>query len=484
MEAQLSELIARERPTRTDVSKITGLLDRLPIGYVVVSDFERITQINSHAKRFLFVALEPVINRSLFSLFKVKKQGMQMVCWITQRNETLSMTLSNGEKTRRLSFEKTEIAPREFIIIIRDDTARMAQKNSQIQALEQSKEREFALQNYLLGLSQMVSSALKTPHQSKIAEPLLLDLVGHLLDTERYLELSSDTLVTRGADLIFIEMVESVCAQYKLPQVELRIDSRQASFDKIHADASLLDTIIQNLVLFAQAHSASNVVHVMVSDSIDASQRTLDVELSFNYEGAALSEQTLAQLLDPIFANEPNAATDLRLALVNNAITHYAGKFNFEHQENGFNRVTVHLSLPLALCRQSIEPNDVNLIPDLSDKCVLLVDDNPVVAELMERMILPTRATIEKFTCPVRALQMIEEINPDLIITDIIMDGLDGVELLKKLRLLGIDKPVVAVTAIRSEQRLSELDKAGFAAVLTKPLLTKTLYGVLAASVR
>lgn len=219
LEAQLSELIARERPTRTDISKITGLLDRLPIGYVVVADFERITQINSHAKRFLFVALEPVINRSLFSLFKVKKQGMQMVRWITQRNETLSMTLSNGEKTRRLSFEKTEIAPREFIIIIRDDTARMAQKNSQIQALEQSKEREFALQNYLLGLSQMVSSALKTPHQSKIAEPLLLDLVGHLLDTERYLELSSDTLVTRGADLIFIEMVESVCAQYKLPQV-------------------------------------------------------------------------------------------------------------------------------------------------------------------------------------------------------------------------------------------------------------------------
>lgn len=483
LEAQLAGLVAQEKPTGTDVAKITGLLDRLPIGYIVVSDFERITQINSHAKRFLFLTLEPALNRSLFSLFKDKAQGMQMVRWITQRNESLAMTLSHGDKTRRLRFEKAEISPREFVIIIHDDTERLAQLQSHKVALQKTKERQIALQNYLLQLTQSVTSALKYQRfQGARDEPQLMVLVEHLLDTERYLELSSSNLVMRGTDLVFVEMVETVCAQYTLPHKHVSIDAKFSSFDYVHADASILDSLLQNLILFVQVRATSDAVHVVVSDIIDARQRALDVELSVSFAGSALTEEQLAQLIDPIFADHPTADTDLHLAIVDKALQYYGGALQAVQSAPGINCLTVTLTLPLALCRQTLQPNDLSSIPMLSNKSIVIVDDNPVVAEFMERIIAPTQANIEKFTCPLKALESIEACTPDIILTDIIMEGIDGVSLLNRVRQLGIDKPVIAVTAIRSEQRLAELDNAGFTAVLTKPTSSAVIYETLVAN--
>src|SRR6266567_2787553 len=77
---------------------------------------------------------------------------------------------------------------------------------------------------------------------------------------------------------------------------------------------------------------------------------------------------------------------------------------------------------------------------------VLLVDDNPIIRELMLEALSPL-AGVQVFASASEAFQRAETQTPDLIISDYRMPGLSGLELLAKLR---ISFPRVAVVILAS----------------------------------
>ena len=64
---------------------------------------------------------------------------------------------------------------------------------------------------------------------------------------------------------------------------------------------------------------------------------------------------------------------------------------------------------------------------------ILLVDDDRDLCKLLERMLVKLDADCQTFTAfsGEAALEMIPNVNPDLILLDIVMDGIDGWEVLK-----------------------------------------------------
>jgi two-component system OmpR family response regulator len=78
----------------------------------------------------------------------------------------------------------------------------------------------------------------------------------------------------------------------------------------------------------------------------------------------------------------------------------------------------------------------------------------------------------------VEALQIACNEQPDLIVMDIVMNGLDGLSVLRKLRSRGVTCPVVAYTA-RSEHSPGEYVDQGFDAYVSKSESLSTLISVL-----
>lgn len=66
---------------------------------------------------------------------------------------------------------------------------------------------------------------------------------------------------------------------------------------------------------------------------------------------------------------------------------------------------------------------------------VLVVDDEPVLLRLMERALAQAGYQVQTASTGLRALELIDSgpIPPDILVTDICMDGLNGVELAKVL---------------------------------------------------
>ena len=113
---------------------------------------------------------------------------------------------------------------------------------------------------------------------------------------------------------------------------------------------------------------------------------------------------------------------------------------------------------------------------EVSQKRILIVDDEVDLSRLM-KLSLETAGEfqVECESNPQNALGVAHEFNPDLMILDLVMPGMDGYEALKQLQLIKDTKdiPVIAISANSMTGDLNKGLKAGFIEYLTKPINIK-----------
>jgi adenylate cyclase len=102
---------------------------------------------------------------------------------------------------------------------------------------------------------------------------------------------------------------------------------------------------------------------------------------------------------------------------------------------------------------------------------VLVVDDEPKNVRLLEAILTPRGYDVPTASTGERALEMIAEDPPDLVLLDIVMPGLDGYEVCRRIREDWDTAylPVVMVTASGDEQKVRALE-AGADDFLSKPV--------------
>ncbi len=106
---------------------------------------------------------------------------------------------------------------------------------------------------------------------------------------------------------------------------------------------------------------------------------------------------------------------------------------------------------------------------------ILVVEDEPKVASFIRRALEEESYAVDVCVDGQKGLDWAQSIDYDLIILDLMLPGIPGLELLKQLRMKGVKTPVVILTA-RSEvdQRVKGLD-AGADDYLTKPFAIEEL---------
>ena len=101
---------------------------------------------------------------------------------------------------------------------------------------------------------------------------------------------------------------------------------------------------------------------------------------------------------------------------------------------------------------------------------ILIVDDEPDMLKLLG-MIIRDKTPYEFTTTnnPVEALELVKKDGVDLVIADLKMPGLDGIELLDAIKRVDEDIPVIIVTAYGTIESATEaIEKGGFD-FITKP---------------
>ncbi len=127
----------------------------------------------------------------------------------------------------------------------------------------------------------------------------------------------------------------------------------------------------------------------------------------------------------------------------------------------------------------AIQPEGVDLprvVPVLAQARIVLADDNADMREYLTRL-LAAHYTVEAYADGQQALDAIRAHRPDLVLSDVMMPGLDGFELLRALRndFATQSLPVILLSARAGEESTVEGLEAGADDYLVKPFSAREL---------
>ena len=307
----------------------------------------------------------------------------------------------------------------------------------------------------------------------------LLQLVNSLLDYHR---LDADKMDKQQVSFNVKELFDGIMTSYKPVAAGKNIELTgrcTAELDAIFkGDPLRIRQIIENLT--GNAIKFTNVGSVTVTAEYDDAQLCISVADT----GCGIAADDLSRLFKE-FTRLDNAqgkeGFGLGLAITNKLVHLLGGEISVK-SELGTGTV-FDVKLPLERTDLSLDTSskDETGMAELPNVRLLLIDDDTLQLSMMEAMLQHPSLDVTTCNHPDELFIHLQQQRYDIIITDIQMPAMNGIELIGKIKELpnGKNVPVVAMTA-RSDMDAHRLSQHGFATCLHKPFTGKELMQVIA----
>jgi len=119
-------------------------------------------------------------------------------------------------------------------------------------------------------------------------------------------------------------------------------------------------------------------------------------------------------------------------------------------------------------------------------RAILVVDDNPVNMKLIRVLLAGEGYEVRTASDATEALDILQAFRPGLILLDIQLPGIDGLELTRRLKAQPStrDIPILGLTAYAMKGDEERILAAGCDGYIPKPIDTRTLPGFIKACLR
>ena len=118
------------------------------------------------------------------------------------------------------------------------------------------------------------------------------------------------------------------------------------------------------------------------------------------------------------------------------------------------------------------------------DKDILVVDDDEVVLGAVCKALRPDNYAIDTAQNADEALKLLSESSYRLVITDLMMPGMDGLELLQRIHDMGAKSETIMITGYPTIQTALRAKRLGAFEYVTKPFTRQELRSVVVRGLR
>ncbi len=109
-------------------------------------------------------------------------------------------------------------------------------------------------------------------------------------------------------------------------------------------------------------------------------------------------------------------------------------------------------------------------------KKILLIDDNQLIVKSLSIHLRKAGFEVFESLDSFHALGILDENEIDLVICDIKMPGIDGIELTKRIKRLRKGLPVIVLSGFIDQEIIDEAMQSGATGYLEKPVLKEKLF--------
>ncbi len=309
-------------------------------------------------------------------------------------------------------------------------------------------------------------------HSSRI----LMDLVNDVLDMSKIevgqLDLESIPFnLTESFDLLAWQYAP-LAAQEKLA---FHVVKEEGLPRWVTGDPLRFRQVVSNLIANAIKFTASGNITLTLSATASIPEEGwFLVRLAVQDTGIGIAKDKLPSLFQPFRQIDPSitrkyGGTGLGLAIVQSLVKLMQGRIEITSEEGRGSCFVVELPFPVAdppYYKKMVTPSVVPV-------AILVVEDNAFNRRFLADILTSWGHSVTEAENALQALGLMELCPYDLIVVDVRMAGMDGIELAGRIRGLerdGTSVPIIACTADTGGATREQCLAAGMQAVLIKPI--------------
>jgi CheY-like chemotaxis protein len=262
----------------------------------------------------------------------------------------------------------------------------------------------------------------------------------------------------------------------------------------VMADQHCLQQILMKLLKSAISYTVKGGRIELHARELMHSQQNVTIEFSVVSLGIVIDQERFRLLFKPHDylkdkIDDDLGSIDIDLIILKSYINAMgADTLTAESDASRGTRISVTLTMPLSEEAQlAYQDTSDQTCPDFSGKRALIVDDNDINLEIGVKLMERRGMTAVTAKDGAEAIEIYkkERGNFDVILMDILMPGMDGLEATRRIRKLNDipgskQIPIIAMTANAFRENFEESFKAGLTAHLVKPIEPDRLYATIA----
>jgi len=230
-----------------------------------------------------------------------------------------------------------------------------------------------------------------------------------------------------------------------------------------------------------------SVLNNLLSNACKYTEESGKIELRLNYskedntlniilkdEGIGIPSKEIPYIFERYYQTSKTTGykegTGIGLYLAKTYTEQHGGKVHISSQENKGTTITISLPVKDEVEDSNIQNEQEDYTVDENSPLILVVDDNPEIADFIRQTLVP------KYRCEIAhngkmALELVKMLNPDLIVADVMMPVMDGLEMSRRIRknLPTSTIPIILLTAKDDKSTEMESINLNVDAFISKP---------------
>lgn len=331
--------------------------------------------------------------------------------------------------------------------------------------------------NGVLGMTEvMLQDQLSPQHREQLATIQrsgrnLVSLIDGLLDLAK-MEAGKLSLeeVDFDLDALLADISTLAGATARSKGLELKVERNPEVPSVLRGDGMRLGQVLTNLVGNAIKFTSSGQIRL----EIRRVQSAVGVGCSFAVtdSGPGIAAEAQARLFSPFeqadsTTTRKHGGTGLGLALSQRIVSRMGGHIEVDSKPGVGSRFSFTIVFGEAGARATAHL--ASEAPHASHRTALVVDDNAINLKVAEALCEKAGFIVQTATSGREAVAAVERQRFSIVLLDVHMPEMDGLEVARRIRSLG-STPIVGLTGSAMPEELSECLRAGMNAVLTKPV--------------
>lgn len=395
-----------------------------------------------------------------------------------------------------LPFQPTQVTKGGYYIILRDITERKQAIKKLVDAKDEAENNMKVRQqfmanmsheirtpmNAIIGLTSLLLDSKLQKKQKEFAESIrlsadnLLVIINDILDISK---IESGKLSIEKIPFDFNQLLDGVRTTFihKLEDqgIKFILDQDENVPELLLGDPTRLNQILLNLVSNAAKFTEKGHVGIYIK-TMKRSDHEITLQIQIEDSGIGIAKENLEKIFN-VFTQESDdttrlyGGTGLGLAIVKQLVDMQNGKIWVNSRVNKGSSFFVEIPYGIP-SNDALKGNDFNKdfeFSKLKDARIIMAEDYPM-NQLLAKSLFDKWGL--NLTVVGNGKELLNDLNTnsyDIILMDIQMPEIDGLEATRKLRQRGIKSPVIAITAHAFKEEQEQCIKAGMNDFISKP---------------